>query len=176
MMQELGVIQKLPRIVVAQAERANPLYQSFIHGFAPLEPIFARPTLASAIQIGNPVSFDKAVQSLKRFNGLVEQATEDELSQAAARADRTGMFTDPHTGVALAVLEKLVDRGEISRNERVVVVSTASGLKFPDFKVGYHEGTLEGIADTYANHPVVLPAEYEAVKRAALDGVDAASR
>ena len=176
MMQELGVIQKLPRIVVAQAERANPLYQSFIHGFAPLGPIFARPTLASAIQIGNPVSFDKAVQSLKRFNGLVEQATEDELSQAAARADRTGMFTDPHTGVALAVLEKLVDRGEISRNERVVVVSTASGLKFPDFKVGYHEGTLEGIADTYANHPVVLPAEYEAVKRAALDGVDAASR
>jgi len=176
MMQELGVIQKLPRIVVAQAERANPLYQSFIHGFAPLGPFFARPTLASAIQIGNPVSFDKAVQSLKRFNGLVEQATEDELSQAAARADRTGMFTDPHTGVALAVLEKLVDRGEISRNERVVVVSTASGLKFPDFKVGYHEGTLEGIADTYANHPVVLPAEYEAVKRAALDGVDAASR
>ena len=176
MMQELGVIQKLPRIVVAQAERANPLYQSFIHGFAPLEPIFARPTLASAIQIGNPVSFDKAVQSLKRFNGLVEQATEDELSQAAARADRTGMFTDPHTGVALAVLEKLVARGEIARNERVVVISTASGLKFPDFKVGYHEGTLEGIGDTYANHPVVLPAEYEAVKRAALDGVDAASR
>jgi threonine synthase len=58
----------------------------------------------------------------------------------------------------------------------VVVISTASGLKFPDFKVGYHEGALGRIADTYANHPVVLPAEYEAVKRAALDGVDAASR
>ena len=57
-----------------------------------------------------------------------------------------------------------------------MVVSTASGLKFPDFKVGYHQGMLEGIADTYANQPVVLPAEYEAVKRAALDGVDAASR
>jgi threonine synthase len=176
MMQELGVIQKLPRIVVAQAERANPLYQSFVHGFAPLEPIHARPTLASAIQIGNPVSFDKAVQMLKRFDGLVEQATEDELSQAAARADRTGMFTDPHTGVALAVVEKLVARGEITRNERVVVISTASGLKFPDFKVGYHQGTLEGITDRYANHPVLLPAEYEAVKRAALDGVDAVQR
>jgi threonine synthase len=176
MMQELGIIQKLPRIAVAQAERANPLYQSYIHGFSPLEPIHARPTLASAIQIGNPVSFDKAVQSLKRFNGLVEQATEDELSQAAARADRTGMFTDPHTGVALAVLEKLVARGEIARNERVVVISTASGLKFPDFKVGYHEGSLAEIADTYANHPVLLPADYEAVKRAALDGVDAANR
>jgi threonine synthase len=174
LMQDLGVIQKLPRIAVAQAERANPLYQSFRHGFAPLEPIHARPTLASAIQIGNPVSFDKAVQTLKRFDGIVEQATEDELSQAAARADRTGMFTDPHTGVALAVLEKLVAHGEIARNERVVVVSTASGLKFPDFKVGYHQHLLEEIADTYANTPVNLPAEYEAVKRAALDGVNRA--
>ncbi len=171
MMHELGVIQKLPRIAVAQAERANPLYQSFVHGFSPLEPVHARPTLASAIQIGNPVSFDKAVQTLKRFEGVVEQATEDELSQAAAKADRTGMFTDPHTGVALAVLEKLVARGTIEKNDRVVVVSTASGLKFPDFKVGYHEGTLEGIAATYANTPVVLPADYEAVKRAALEGV-----
>ena len=174
LMYELGVIQKLPRIVVAQAERANPLFQSFLHGFAPLEPIHARPTLASAIQIGNPVSFDKAVQTLKRFDGVVEQATEDELSQAAARADRTGMFTDPHTGVALAVLEKLVARGTIPKNERVVVVSTASGLKFPDFKVGYHQGTLEGIGAAYANKPVVLPAEYDLVKRAALEGVDAA--
>lgn len=176
MMHELGVIQKLPRIAVAQAERANPLYQSYAHGFAPLEPIHARPTLASAIQIGNPVSFDKAVQTLKRFDGVVEQATEDELSQAAARADRTGMFTDPHTGVALAVLEKLVARGEIAKSDRVVVVSTASGLKFPDFKVGYHQGSLEGIAPALANKPVLLPAEYEAVKRAALDGVDAAHR
>jgi threonine synthase len=175
MMYELGVIQKLPRIAVAQAERANPLYQSFQHGFSPLEPIHARPTLASAIQIGNPVSFDKAVQTLKRFDGVVEQATEDELSQAAARADRTGLFTDPHTGVALAVLEKLVARGEITRTDQVVVISTASGLKFPDFKVGYHQGTLERIADSYANHPVLLPADYEAVKRAALDGVANAS-
>jgi threonine synthase len=176
MMQELGVIQKLPRIAVAQAERANPLYQSFVHGFTPLEPVHARPTLASAIQIGNPVSFDKAVQTLKRFDGVVEQATEDELSQAAARADRTGMFTDPHTGVALAVLEKLVASGRIGRTDRVVVISTASGLKFPDFKVGYHEHSLEGIDDAYANRPVVLPANYEAVKRAALEGVDAATR
>jgi threonine synthase len=171
MMYELGVIQKLPRIAVAQAERANPLYQSFLAGFSFFEPIQARPTLASAIQIGNPVSFEKAVKMLKRFDGVVEQATEDELSQAAARADRTGMFTDPHTGVALAVLEKLVARGEIDRSERVVVISTASGLKFPEFKVGYHQGTLDGIAATYANQPVLLPPEYEAVKRAALDGV-----
>ena len=172
MMQELNVIQKLPRIVVAQAERANPLYVAFQHGFDHLEPIQARPTLASAIQIGNPVSYEKAVRTLRRFDGLVEQATEDELAQAAARGDRTGLFTDPHTGVALAVLEKLVERGVIGPRDRTVVVSTANGLKFPEFKVRYHEGALEGIGDRYANRPVLLPAEYEVVRDAALAGVD----
>ena len=101
--------------MVAQAERANPLYRVYQRGFDQLRADRARPTLASAIQIGNPVSYEKAVRDAQAVRRLVEQATEDELSQAAARADRTGMFTDPHTGVALAVLEKLVARGEITR-------------------------------------------------------------
>ncbi|MDP8923583.1 MAG: threonine synthase [Chloroflexota bacterium] len=176
MMRDLGLIQKLPRIVVAQAERANPLYLAYKNGFDHFEPIQARPTLASAIQIGNPVSFEKAVRMLKLFDGLVEQATEDELAQAAARADLTGMFNDPHTGVALAVLEKLVARREIGRKDRIVVISTATGLKFPDFKIRYHEGALEGIGTDYANRPVLLPADYEAVRAAAVSGVDRAAR
>src|SRR5207249_6692920 len=129
----------------------NPLYLAYQHGYDHLEPIQARPTLASAIQIGNPVSFEKAVRTLKLFDGIVEQASEDELSQAAARADRGGLFTDPHTGVALAVLEKLVERSVIDRNDRTVVISTANGLKFPEFKVQYHDGTLPGIGDRFAN-------------------------
>ena len=72
------------------------------------------------------VSFDKAVQTLKRFEGVVEQATEDELSQAAAKADRTGMFNCPHTGVALACLEKLVAAGTIQRGQRVIVAPLAA--------------------------------------------------
>jgi threonine synthase len=173
LMRELGLIEKLPRIVVAQAERANPLYRSFQRGLDRLEPVVAEPTLASAIQIGNPVSYEKAVRTLKKFDGLVEQATEDELTQAAARADRGGLLTDPHTGVALAVLEKLVARNIIGRGDRTVVISTANGLKFPDFKLKYHEGALAGIGDRYANRPVMLPADYETIKRAALGGIAA---
>ena len=78
----------------------------------------AQPTLASAIQIGNPVSIRKAIRTLQRYDGIVEQASESELADAAARADRTGMFNCPHTGVALAALEKLVARGEI-RSDRI---------------------------------------------------------
>jgi len=71
MMRDLGLIRKLPRIVVAQAERANPLYRSYLKNFETFEPIEAQKTLASAIQIGNPVSFEKAVRTLKQFNGIV---------------------------------------------------------------------------------------------------------
>jgi threonine synthase len=168
MLYELGLIRTLPRIAVAQAERANPLYQAYTRGFDQLEPIFARPTLATAIKIGNPVSYDRAVRTLKRFDGVVEQATESELAEAAARADLTGMFADPHTGVALAVLEKLARNGTIQPGQRTVVISTANALKFTDFKVAYHERALRdlGIESRYANQAVELPADIDAVKRA----------
>jgi threonine synthase len=166
MMQELGLIQRLPRICVAQAERANPLYRSFAKGFREFEPVVARTTLASAIQIGNPVSVKRAIRVLQRFNGVVEEATEQELADEAARADRTGMFNCPHTGVALAALRKLVDRKVIRSNERVVVVSTANGLKFADQKAAYHLGALDGVRSTHRNAPVELAADAGQVSRA----------
>src|SRR6202142_2361646 len=111
MMKDLGLIKKLPRIVVAQAQRANPLYRAYLKNFESFEPIEAQQTLASAIQIGNPVSFEKAVRTLKQFSGIVEQATEEELADAAALGDRTGMFNWPHTGVALAGFINLFSGG-----------------------------------------------------------------
>jgi threonine synthase len=161
LMHDLGLIQKLPRICVAQAEAADPLYRSFMRGFQSFEPVVALPTQASAIQIGNPVSVRKAVKTLQAFEGVVEHASEAELADAAARADRTGMFNCPHTGVALAALEKLIAAGTIGKTDRVVVISTANGLKFIDFKVGYHEGSAR-----YANRPILLPNDYAQVRDA----------
>ena len=165
MMHDLGLINKLPRIVVAQAERANPLYRSYLNNFETFEPITAQKTLASAIQIGNPVSIQKAIRTLKQFNGIVEQATEEELADAAALADRTGMFTDPHTGVALAVLIKILKAGKIDKSEQVVVISTAHGLKFVEMKVKYHQREMD-FPSHYANQPIELPARLDAVKDA----------
>ncbi|OGW52490.1 MAG: hypothetical protein A2Z46_01045 [Nitrospirae bacterium RBG_19FT_COMBO_55_12] len=165
MMRDLGLIAALPRIVVAQAERANPLYRSYLKDFKTFEPMEAQKTLANAIQIGNPISIQKAIRTLKQFNGVVVDATEQELADAAALADTTGMFTDPHTGVALAGMIKLLKAGKIDKSEHVVVISTAHGLKFTDFKVGYHEGTL-GFPGKYANKPIELPPRVDAVKEA----------
>jgi threonine synthase len=165
MMKDLGLISKLPRIVVAQAQRANPLYLSYLRNFEAFEPIQAQKTLASAIQIGNPVSFQKAIRTLKQFSGIVEQASEEELADAAALGDRTGMFNDPHTGVALAVLIKLLHAGKVDKSERVVVISTAHGLKFVEMKVKYHERTLD-FPSRFANQPIELPPRLDAVKEA----------
>jgi len=117
------------------------------------------------------VSLPKAVKALVACRGVVEQASESELADAAARADRTGMFNCPHTGVALACLEKLVKGGTIDPGERVVVISTAHGLKFTEFKSAYHRGELPFDAPL-ANTPVELgsdPDEVVAAIHRALD-------
>jgi threonine synthase len=165
LMTDLGIISKRPRIVVAQAEAANPLYVAYRNDWH-FEPMTARPTMASAIRIGNPVSIRKAIATLQRYDGIVEQASEVELADAAARADMNGLFNCPHTGVALAALEKLVARGEIRRQDRVVVISTATGLKFTEFKIAYHTADATVGQRRYANPPTVLPNDYDTIRRA----------
>jgi threonine synthase len=165
-MLELGLVSKRPRLVCCQAQKANPLYLAYQRAKAEnrsiteddFHPITAERTLASAIQIGDPVSLPKAVRALVEFDGVVEQASEQELAEAVARADRTGMFNCPHTGVALACLEKLTAAGTIRPHERVIVISTAHGLKFTEFKTRYHEGQLD-FPSALANRPVPLPGD-----------------
>lgn len=164
LMQDLGIINKLPRLVAAQAAYANPLYQSFQNDFTNKITMTAQETLATAIRIGDPVSYEKAIHAIQATNGIVEQATEHELSHAAAVSDATGMYTCPHTGVALAVLFKLVNQGLIKKSDRTVVISTAHGLKFTQFKVGYHEGQLDEVESELANPPIYLAANVDAVK------------
>jgi threonine synthase len=172
MMLALGLIDRKPRLCVAQAAHASPLFESYQRGFAPLTAVKARTTLASAIQIGNPVSFAKAVRALKAYDGVVAKVSEAELADAAARADLAGAFTCPHTGVALGALAQLAASGQIQRDHRVCVVSTASGLKFADFKVGYHEGALAEVpSPQHRNQPVDLPESYQAVREAVLRAV-----
>ena len=94
------------------------------------------------------------------------------VAESCARADRTGLFNCPHTGVALAAMEKLVAKGEIRPSDRVVVISTAHGLKFVDFKVDYHEMRLAGIESKTPNPPIELPARYETVRDEMLRQID----
>lgn len=104
MCRELGLVDRIPRLVCAQAANANPLYLHYKSGWKDFKAVKANTTFASAIR---PVSIDRAVFALKNSNGIVEEATEEELMDAMAKADSTGMFIRPHTGVALTALFKL---------------------------------------------------------------------
>ncbi|MZH45458.1 MAG: threonine synthase [Nitrospinae bacterium] len=172
MFYDLGLVDSLPRLVCAQAKQADPLYRSYKNGFKTFESVQAKTTLASAIQIGDPVSYKKAIRALKAFDGIVEEATESELANAAGRANKTGLLSCPHTGVALAVLEKLVNAGVIQKKDRVVVISTANGLKFTDFLFKYHTDQIDDVVSEHAFSPVELAADYEQVKKAIMDKIE----
>jgi threonine synthase len=76
------------------------------------------------------------------------------------------MYCCPHTGVALAVMIKLLEKQKISKTDKTVVISTAHGLKFSEFKVGYHEKNLPGVNSLHANMPVMLPPDANMVREA----------
>lgn len=163
MMKTLGLIDKLPRIALAQAKNASPLYDSFLNGFEHFQPVQAKKTLATAIQIGDPVSVKKAIRILKDFNGVVEVATEEELADSAAEGDLYGLYNDPHTGVALAALKKLLNNRIILKGENVVVVSTANGLKFTEFKVKFHQNEIQSTNPNFVNRVMDCKADFNSI-------------
>jgi len=158
---DLGIITKIPRIAGVETEAAPPLYKSFINNWAELKPIKAKKTIASAIQIGNPVSFKKAVRELKYFNGVMEQVSETELMDAKTIVDASGISVCPNSGTALAGLKKLVKKGTIKPNEKVVVIITAHGAKFSKSIQEYHENK----ENKFANQPKIINANLNSIEK-----------
>ena len=165
MLLELGLIDHLPRIACAQAQNANPFYLAYKNGFKQYQPVAAKKSMASAIQIGAPVSYERAVKIMQRFNGVVEQASEEELANMCALADRSGLYCCPQTGVALHAARSLAEQGIIKPDERVVVIATANGLKFSQMKTAYHSHQLKDIQVKYGNTPIEIEASVEEVLR-----------
>ena len=165
-----GIIDSLPRVLVAQAEKANPLFHSYEKEYAPLEPIQAQATQASAIRIGNPVSFPKAVTALKACDGKVASVSEQELTTAARLADERGLYLCPHTAVAVAGLQQGLSKGYIQKGDRVVVVSTAHGLKFTEFKTAAAGDSVPEVHMGSKRSPVEVASVYSDVVDAALGG------
>ncbi|SVE48636.1 uncharacterized protein METZ01_LOCUS501490, partial [marine metagenome] len=127
---ELGIIDKLPRLAGIQTIGASPMFESYKNGYSKLIPQKAKPTKASAIQIGDPVSYKKAINELKHFNGLIETVTEIELMDWKAKIDSMGISICPNSSVAVAGTMKLRQTGIINETDNVVVILTAHGSKF----------------------------------------------
>jgi threonine synthase len=156
---DLGLITRRPRIAMVQAAGANPLWlaQHMRDGWK--KRVVRADTIATAIKIGAPVNFDKAVRTIRETDGVVVQVDDREIMDAKAVLDSDGVGAEPASCAAAAGLKKLVDTGIVRRDDTVVAVLTGHMLKDPDATVGYHSGTLAGIPSTRANAPVVIDAD-----------------
>ncbi|MDZ7373858.1 MAG: threonine synthase [candidate division KSB1 bacterium] len=126
-----GLLSRLPRLAAIQAEGANPFYLSYRSGFAE-RPVVKAKTVATAIRIGSPASFERAVRAILVSNGVVEQVSDDEILEAKRTIDRSGIGCEPASAAALAGVRKLRRQGVIRASDRVVAVLTGSLLKDPE--------------------------------------------
>jgi threonine synthase len=171
-MKDLGLISRLPKLSVIQAEGANPFYRSLReYGGQRIVPTQAE-TLATAIRIGNPASWKKALRVIQATEGAVEQVSEVEIALAKAEIGSDGVGCEPASAVTLAGLKKLVKQGFVKPNESVVLILTGHVLKDPEFTLKFHRGDLftgsphEAAAKSLAPQqraPFVLDATVDAV-------------
>jgi threonine synthase len=158
-LQRIGLIDRLPRIAVIQACGSAPFY-TFMQGKERVEfaGVHEPETLATAIRIGNPVSWPKALSVLTKTEGVVESVTEQEIADAKAMIGQAGIGCEPASASTLAGIQKLVKAGVMTRGDRVVAILTGSVMKDPDYIYRYHTGALKTpagvpITGTYANQP-----------------------
>jgi threonine synthase len=162
-LRECGILPRLPRMAVIQAEGASPFYEAYRSSFRAFEPMEAE-TVASAIRIGNPVSYPKARRAIELTDGVVERVTDDEILDAKARIDQAGIGCEPASAATLAGLRKLVASGIVAQSDRVAGILTGHVMKDAETIMEYHlgEGSFER---PLANHPVVIDPDLDALRR-----------
>ena len=160
---EWGLITKLPRLAAVQAAGAAPFARSFAEGFAQRHRVKAE-TVATAIKIGNPASYDRAVQAIRETDGVVLSTTDAELLEAKAAIDASGVGCEPASAVTLAGLRQLVLKGAVKRHDRIVAVLTGHILKDPGVLLTYHRDLDP--PPPGANRPVEIDPDIREIERA----------
>jgi threonine synthase len=168
-LKELGVIDRLPKVAVVQAAGSAPFFHLFeSNADGEIENVATPETLATAIRIGAPVSWEKARHEIRASGGVVESVTEQEIADAKAVVGRCGIGCEPASAASLAGAKKLRAKGVIPQDADVVGVLTGHLLKDPDYVYHYHTGQLtapggEKIESTFGNQPVVMPNDPEKI-------------
>lgn len=151
---QLGLISDLPRMVGVQAEGASPIAQAFKRGLNKIEPVPNPETVATAIRIGSPTSWKKALMAVRSSKGLIETVTDQEILHAQKLlASLEGIFVEPASASSIAGLKKLVESGAVNREEEIVCVTTGHGLKDPEAVVHLCE------------KPITVDKDMDAIKR-----------
>jgi threonine synthase len=159
---DLGLIDRAPRIAAVQANGASPFAQSFRESFAARHRVKAE-TVATAIRIGDPASFDRAVDAIRFTNGVVTTASDDEIMDAKAVVDAAGVGCEPASAASVAGVRRLVREGTIKPADRIVAVLTGHVLKDPGALLRYHRERSP--APQFANAPVEIDPTIDAIER-----------
>jgi threonine synthase len=171
-MLQLGLIDRLPRLAVIQAEGAAPFYELFRStGDRRLAAVGHPATLATAIKIGDPVSWPKALHEIATSRGVVEKVSEQEIADAKAVIGRCGIGCEPASAATLAGIRKLTAAGVMAQTADVVAVLTGNLLKDPDYIHRYHTGQLDApdgtrLKSNYGNAPEILPSDPDRIVEA----------
>jgi threonine synthase len=159
---ELGLIDRMPRLAAVQASGAAPFAASFRENFRERHTVHAA-TVATAIRIGDPASYDRAVRSIRETNGVVIDVPDAEILEAKAVVDASGVGCEPASAASVAGARALVGRGLVRREDTVVAVLTGHILKDSDILLKYHRDTEP--APALANRPIEIDADLSAVER-----------
>lgn len=156
-----GLITRLPRLVSVQAAGAAPFAAAFERGFDRIEALTPE-TLATAIRIGAPASYERAVRAIRSTDGLVLSCSDEEILEAKAMIDRAGVGCEPASAAAVAGVRKLRTEGTIKGGDRVVAVLTGHVLKDPGILQRMH--VEDGPLSTDANRPTSVAPTLEAIE------------
>jgi threonine synthase len=157
----IGLIEHLPRIACVQASGANPFYQSFHAGFAQRFNVAAS-TVATAIKIGAPVSYERARRAIAATNGTVVEVSDEAILEAKAVIDRAGIGCEPASAASLAGARQLAQSGVIQPGHSVAAILTGNLLKDADTTLDYHTKAHA----THSNRPIAIDATLDGVRRA----------
>ncbi len=167
---QVGLIDRLPRLAVVQAEGAAPFAAYHASGFEEYEPVEAD-TVATAIKIGDPASVPRARRSIEVTNGWVTMVSDDEILDAKAAIDRSGIGCEPASAASLAGLRRLTREGIVQPSETAVALLTGHLLKDTDAVTTYHFDDVNGLPRGGANRPLRVAAELSALERALADAL-----
>ena len=165
----LGLIDRAPRLACVQAAGSAPFAASFRDAFATRHTVRAE-TIATAIRIGDPASHERAVRAIRETDGVVLTVTDDEILEAKAIIDASGVGCEPASAASVAGTRKLVRDGTIHRGARVVALLTGHMLKDPEVMLAYHRDTEP--APAYANRSIEIDATLADMERVLRSGTD----
>jgi len=152
---QLGLISDLPKMIGIQAERASPIAEAFRRGLSRIDPVPNPETVATAIRIGSPASWKKALRAVRSSKGLIETVTDEEILESQKLLARLeGIFVEPASAASIAGLKKLVEVGAVSREEDVICVTTGHGLKDPE------------VVGRACEKPITVCADQNSIKKA----------